>query len=131
VSGVNNRIRKVTPDGIISTIAGDGTAGFSGDEGAATTARITGPYGVAVDGAGNLFIADKFNDRIRKVTPAGIISTVAGGGTGGDGGLATVARIDEPYGVAVDRVGNLLIADRYYRIRKVTPAGIISTAHPK
>src|SRR5439155_27031586 len=108
-----------------------GTAGFSGDGGAATTARITGPYGVAVDGAGNLFIADKFNVRIRKVTPAGIISTVAGGGTGGDGGLATVARIDEPYGVAVDRVGNLLIADRYYRIRKVTPAGIISTAHPK
>src|SRR5438093_6773847 len=125
----NNRIRKVASDGNITTVAGNGTSGFSGDGGPATSARLAGPSGVAVDGSGNLFIADFGNSRIRKVTPAGIISTVAGGGTGfGDGGPATSAALSSPYGVAVDGSGNLFIVDlSNYRIRRVTPGGIITT----
>jgi hypothetical protein len=131
----NNRIRKVTPaglfsDAIISTVAGTGSRGFSGDGGQATAAQLGPPYGVAVDAAGNVFIADRDYGRIREVTPAGIINTVAGsssGGFRGDGGPATAASVS-PAGVAVDAAGNLFIADYYnYRIRKVTPAGIIST----
>jgi trimeric autotransporter adhesin len=126
----NNRIRKVTPAGIISTVAGNGTSGFSGDGSQATAAKLSQPAGVSVDYSGNLFIADSSNNRIRKVTTAGVISTVAGNGSwgySGDGGPATTAQIGYPYGVAVDFSGNLYIADRYnYRIRKVT-AGTIST----
>ncbi len=125
------RVRKVTSAGIISTLAGTGTAGFNGDGGQATNARLNLPNGVAVDGGGNVYIADTFNHRIRKVTPAGIISTVAGDGTagsGGDGGVATSAQLNNPYGVATDASGNLYIADASnYRVRKVTSAGIIST----
>lgn len=128
----NNRIRKVTPAGIISTVAGSGTGGgFSGDGGPANAAQLMGPNGVAVDAQGNLLIADTINHRIRKVTPGGIITTVAGsglGGFGGDGGPATVARLSYPQDVAVDAQGNLFIADSGNgSIRKVTPAGIIST----
>ncbi len=91
----NNRIRKVTRDGVISTVAGNGIRGFSGDGGPATSAQLSYPSGVAVDTAGNLFIADYSNNRIRKVTPAGMISTAAGDGTpgfSGDGGPATSAQ---------------------------------------
>ena len=127
----NNRIRKVTPDGIISTVAGNGTRGFSGDGGRATSAQLDEPTGVAVDAAGNLFIADYFNFSIRKVTPDGIISTVAGGRTrnfSGDGGIATSAQLNGPRGVAVDAAGNLFITDVYnFSIWKVTLDGIIST----
>jgi sugar lactone lactonase YvrE len=127
----NGRIRKVTPDGLISTVAGDGTAGYSGDGGPATSAQFWDLIGVAVDAAGNLFIADQMNARIRKVTPGGLISTVAGNGTygySGDGGPATSAQLSDPQGVAVDTAGNLFIADGGNgRIRKVTLAGIIST----
>ena len=127
----NQRIRKVTPAGIISTVAGNGSAGFSGDGAAATSAGLWFPLGVSRDPAGNLFIADSFNNRIRKVTPAGIISTVAGNGSdgfSGDGGSATAAALTQPSGTFVDSAGNLLIADRLnHRIRKVTPAGVIST----
>jgi uncharacterized protein (TIGR03437 family) len=127
----NSRIRKVTPAGTISTLAGNGTPGFSGDGGPATSAELFGPVGLAVDGAGNLFIADANNGRIRKVTSAGTISTVAGNGTGGfsgDGGPAASAELNGPFGVAVDGTGNLFLADTgNYRIRKVTPAGTIST----
>jgi sugar lactone lactonase YvrE len=128
--GQNQRIRKVTPAGIISTVAGNGSAGFSGDGGPATAAQLGYPSGVAVDTAGDLFIADNGNQRIRKVTPAGIISTVAGNGIygfSGDGGPATAAQLNLPSGVAVDTAGNIFIADGNNRIRKVTPAGIIST----
>ena len=110
----NNRVRKVTPGGVISTVAGNGTAGFSGDGGPATSAQLNYPTGVAVDAAGNLFIADEANNRVRKVTPGGVISTVAGNGTqgySGDGGPATSAQLYYPYGVAVDAAGNLFIAD--------------------
>jgi sugar lactone lactonase YvrE len=134
----NNRIRKVTAAGIITTVAGTGILGFSGDGGPATSAQLSFPYGVAVDGAGNLFIADTGNNRIRRVTAAGIITTVAGNGVpgySGDGGPATSAQVPDPLGVAVDGAGNLFIADSEHtvtkfgnsHIRKVTPAGIITT----
>jgi sugar lactone lactonase YvrE len=127
----NYRIRKVTSGGVISTVAGNGTKGYSGDGGPATSAQLGYPYGVAVDAAGNLFIADTYNYRIRKVRPGGVISTVAGNGIqgyGGDGGLATSAQLGYPYGVAIDAAGNLFIADTYNaRIRKVTPGGVIRT----
>lgn len=127
----NSSIRKVTPDGVISTVAGNGTAGFSGDGGPATSAQLYGPVGVAVDIAGNLFIADSYNSRIRKVTPEGMISTAAGNGTAGfsgDGGPATSAQLYQPSDVAVDFEGNLFISDLVnHRIRKVTPDGVIST----
>ncbi|WP_400190935.1 IPT/TIG domain-containing protein [Hymenobacter sp. B81] len=132
---INHRIRKVSgATGIITTVAGNGSAGFSGDGMAATSARLNLPQGVAVDGSGNLFIADGGNRCIRKVSAAtGVITTVAGtGGTGGfsgDGGPATSARLGSSYGVAVDGSGNLFIADRNNnRIRRVSAAtGIITT----
>ena len=127
----NERVRKVTPDGVISTVAGNGTIGFNGDEGPATSAQLFGPYGVAVDTAGDLFIADAANERVRKVTPDGVISTVAGNGTSGysgDGNSATSAQLNTPHAVAVDTAGNLFIADYGNNcIRKVTPNGVIST----
>jgi trimeric autotransporter adhesin len=127
----NNRIRKVTPAGIISTVAGNGNYGYSGDGSSAIAAELCEPDGLAVDSAGNLYIADTRNDRIRKVTTVGIISTVAGNGTqgfSGDGGLATAAQLNNPSSIAVDSAGNFYISDTgNNRIRKVTPAGIIST----
>ncbi len=127
----NNRIRKVDAAGVISTVAGSGTAGYSGDGGAAVAAQLYAPEGVALDGAGNLYIADVDNHRIRKVDAAGAISTVAGDGTrgfGGDGGAAVAAQLDFPRGVALDGAGNLYIADSLnQRIRKVNAAGVITT----
>ena len=127
----NQRIRKVSSSGIISTVAGNGSLGFSGDGGPATAASLKVPLGVAVDGSGNLFIADQVNSRIRKVSSSGIISTVAGNGSfsySGDGGPATAAGLNQPDGVAVDGSGNLYIVDLgNYVIRKVSPSGIIST----
>jgi ribosomal protein S11 len=130
----NNRIRKVTAaTGIMSTVAGSGTYGFSGDGAAAPAAQMRSPEGVAVDGAGNVYIADSYNYRVRRVSAAtGNITTVAGtGGSGysGEAGAATAAQLYYPSGVAVDETGNVYIADRYNdRIRKVTAAtGIITT----
>jgi sugar lactone lactonase YvrE len=129
----NGRIREVGTNGIITTVAGKGgTGGFSGDGGPASNAELDLPTGVAVDASGNLFIADSWNSRIRKVGTNGIITTVAGkGGTGGfsgDGGPATNAELDVPTGVAVDASGNLFIADCWNsRIRKVGTNGIITT----
>ena len=127
----NNRIRKVTPAGTITTVAGNGAWGYSGDGGPATAASVLYPEGVAVDAAGNLYIADTWKNRIRRVTPAGTITTVAGkgqSGYSGDGGPATAASLNAPYGVAVDATGNLYIADNYnHRIRKVTAGGTITT----
>jgi uncharacterized repeat protein (TIGR01451 family) len=128
----NSRIRKISTAGIITTVAGDGSYGYSGDGGLATNASLNYPQGVAVDSAGNLYIADVYNNRIRKVSTAGIITTVAGGGnafgSAGDGGLATNASLFYPQGVAVDSAGNLYIAETYdNRIRKVSTAGIITT----
>ena len=127
----NNRIRKVGTNGVITTVAGNGTVSYSGDGGAATNATLTDPYGVTVDSGGNLYIADYGNNRIRKVGTNGIITTVAGNGTNGysgDGGAATNATLSDPYGVTVDSGGNLYIADYFNnRIRKVGTNGIITT----
>jgi uncharacterized protein (TIGR03437 family) len=130
------RLRKVTSDGMINTVAGnDYTCCFSGDGGPATSAHLNGPSGVAVDGAGNVFIADGGNQRVRKVSPDGTINTVAGNGTycygsncppNGDGGPATSARLLGTLGVAVDGRGNLFIPGDN-RVRKVSPDGIITT----
>src|SRR6266850_2093795 len=131
---LNNRIRKVTAaTGILTTVAGNGSPTFAGDGGAATGASLSGPAGVALDASGNLYIADYFNARIRKVAAAtGIITTVAGNGTAtfaGDGGAATSASLSYPYGVALDASGNLYIPDSgNQRIRKITATtGIITT----
>lgn len=127
----NNRIRKVNTAGIISTVAGNGTAGYSGDGAAATAAKINGPQGVAVDAVGNLYIADQTNNVIRMVNTTGTITTVAGNvtqGYSGDSGPATAATINQPYGVACDAVGNMYIADQGNScVRKVNASGIIST----
>ena len=131
VDRLNNRIRKVDSAGVISTIAGTGERGLGGDGGPATDARLDLPEGVATDSAGNLYIADSVNHRIRKVDSAGTISTIAGTGErglGGDGGPATDARLDLPRGLAADGAGNLYIADRQnHRIRKVDSTGTITT----
>jgi uncharacterized protein (TIGR03437 family) len=127
----HNRVRKVDASGIITTVAGNGGIGFSGDGGPATGAQLRGPSGVAFDSAGNLYVVDALNFRVRKVDTSGIITTVAGigltVGTSGDGGPATSAGV-LPTGVAVDAAGNLYIVERDgLDVRKVNPAGIIST----
>jgi uncharacterized protein (TIGR03437 family) len=128
---VNQRIRKITTAGIISTVAGNGVGGYSGDAGPATSASLNYPVGVTLDSAGNIYIADANNSCVRKVTPGGIISTVAGNGQegfSGDGGMAVSASLNLPSDVLVDGGGNLYIADAgNNRIRKVTPSGTIST----
>lgn len=126
----NRHVRKVSPSGIIANFAGTGVLGYTGDGGLATAADITWPNALAVDGAGSVFIAQHDNCVIRKVWPSGIITTVAGNGicgTTGDGGPATAAQIFSPLGLCTDPSGNLYIADYAGSIRKVTPAGIIST----
>jgi sugar lactone lactonase YvrE len=127
----NARVRKVTTGGVISTVAGSGNQGSGGDGGQATSAGLKAPSGVAVDASGNLFIADYLDQRVRKVTPGGVISTVAGTGVqgySGDGGPATAAQLNEPWGLAVDASGNLFVADLVnHCIRMVTPDGVIST----
>jgi sugar lactone lactonase YvrE len=128
----NNRIRKVGADGTITTYAGTGEAGFAGDGGPATAARLRGPYGVSVDRQGNLYVADQCNERVRKIARDAIISTVAGNGTrgySGDGGPATAAALAGPDAVVVDDRGDFYIADaRNHRVRKVTAGhGVITT----
>ena len=122
--GLNFVIRMVNTSGIISTIAGNGVNGDSGDGGSALSAEIGQPYGIAVDASGNLYVS-QLNSVVRKIDTSGNISTVAGNihlgvGYGGDGNNATAALLDEPWGLAIDLSGNLLIADRINnRIRKV------------
>lgn len=119
----NHSIRKITPTGVVTTLAGNGTAGFAdGNPG-----QFKFPWQCAVDNDGNIIIADKDNDRIRKVSPSGVVSTIAGSGTRGflDG---SSANFNNPLGVAVDSDNNIYIADRNnHRIRKITSAGVVST----
>ncbi len=128
---LNYRVRKVTTAGIISTVVGNGTFGFSGDGGPATSAQLTGPTALCFDAFGNLYIADQANNRIRKVNTSGVISTFAGtgiAGFGGDGGSATLADLNSPTSIALDALGNMYIADQANnRIRKINTSGTIST----
>lgn len=130
----NSRVREVTPAGVISTVAGNGHAGFSGDNGPASAAQLNQPYGLALDAAGNLYIADYGNGRVRVVGTDGNIRTVAGDGANGtyydinSSGPATGALLLGPRNVAVDAAGDLYISEMDgYRVRKVTPGGTIST----
>jgi trimeric autotransporter adhesin len=127
---VNQRVREVNSSGIITTIAGNGTQGYSGDEGPAISASLNSPAGLAVDASGNVHIADEANNVIRKVSVSGLITTVAGNGRSGysgDNGPATSAGLAGPSAVKLDGAGNLYIADAFsYRIRKVAN-GIITT----
>jgi hypothetical protein len=125
------RIRKVSPSGIITVLAGVNTSGFSGDGGQAIYAEIRGGGGLCVDKNGNVFLADGSNHRIRKITTDGIIRTIAGtgiSGYNGEGIPATDAQLNYPQGVAVDDTGNVYICDRMnFRLRKIDTAGVIST----
>jgi len=129
----NDQVRRVdATTGVITTIAGNGTPGFSGDGGVATSAQLNGPTGVAVDDAGNVFIADFGNIRVRRVDATGLITTIAGTGTAGfngDGIAATGAQLSNPWGVAVDAAGNVLVAEATnFRVRRVdATTGLIST----
>jgi sugar lactone lactonase YvrE len=128
----NNVIRRIAPDGVITTVAGNNRGAYAGDGGPATSASLNSPYGIAFDSAGAMYIADRSNHRIRKVAPDGTISTYLGVGSSsfrGDGGPAAQAGISEPYAVAVDSAGNLYVADNgNRRIRKAAPnGGTVST----
>jgi hypothetical protein len=119
-----NRIRRIDPAGIITTLAGTGTAGFAGDGGPASSGQLNRPQDVSVDGAGGVLVADTGNDRIRRIGPDGRITTIAGNGVvgfSGDGGSATAAALDGPFGIAIDPAGNILVADVFnQRVRLVT-----------
>jgi uncharacterized protein (TIGR03437 family) len=127
----HHRVRKIDTSGVITLVAGTGIAGFVGDGGPATKASLNLPYGLAVDPAGNIYVADLGNNRVRRIAPDGTILTVAGtgrDGSGGGGGLATAAELLAPRNVALDAAGNLYISEfAGHRVRKVSPDGQIST----
>ncbi len=137
----NHRVRKVDTQGVITTLVGNGQNGFSGDGGPATAASLSRPHGLSLDATGALFIADTGNHRVRKVTPDGVITTVAGkgpasadangvpfGSSSGDGGTALKAGLNAPEDVVVDPSGTLYIADTEgHRVRKVSKSGYITT----
>ena len=126
-----HRIRRITAGGVISTLAGTGVRGFSGDGGPAAAAVLDNPTALAIDYAGNIFFSDQVNHRIRRITPAGIISTVAGNGTpgfAGDGGPATASSFNFPGGLATDQSGAIYVADSpNHRIRRITPDGLVNS----
>ena len=127
----NHWIRRIDPAGVIQTIAGTGEAGFLGDGGPATEGRLNYPIGVAVDAAGNVYVADSRNNRIRRIDASGMIETIAGNGErgySGDGGPASEARLREPRGVALDEAGNVYVADTFnHRVRRIDASGTIET----
>jgi sugar lactone lactonase YvrE len=123
----NNCIRKITSLGFVSTLAGDGTQGFA--DGTGTNAKFSRPNGVSLDSSGNIFVADVVNNRIRRVTPSGVVTTLAGDGTQGFAdGIGTNAKFRLPNGVSVDTNGNVYVADyQNHRIRKVSSSGVVTT----
>lgn len=128
----SNRLRKVSSSGVITTIAGNGTSGYSGDGGPATAAALSIIAGIALDHAGNIYLADVYNNAIRKINTSGIITTIAGGNTtgnySGDGGPATAAELNTPTDVIADTSGNIIFPDaNNVRVRKINTAGIITT----
>ena len=122
----NNKIRKITPDGTVTTFAGSGIEGYA--DGTGTAAVFDYPAGITIDAADNLYVADYNNYRIRKITPAGVVSTFAGGAPGYADGIGTAAKFYEAYGLVADATGNIYVADgSNFRIREITPAGVVST----
>jgi sugar lactone lactonase YvrE len=123
----NQRIRKITPEGVVSTLAGSGGTGFNDGTGGSATFHF--PSAVALDSSGNVYVADYNNHLIRKVSPAGVVTRLAGAGTYGNvNGSGATAKFDSPYGVAVDTSGNAYVADESnHQIRKITPEGMVST----
>ncbi|MGE0878254.1 MAG: prepilin-type N-terminal cleavage/methylation domain-containing protein [Acidimicrobiia bacterium] len=122
----NNMIRKVTPAGVVTTFAGAVTAGTTNATG--TAARFNFPIGIAVDATDNLYVADSGNNRVRKITPAGVVTTLAGSSIGYVNGTGTAARFSGPMGLAVDTSGNVFVADHgNNRIRMITPTGVVTT----
>jgi ATP-dependent protease HslVU (ClpYQ) peptidase subunit len=121
----NQKIRKITPTGVVTTFAG---SDYGDVDGTGTSAQFKYPYGVAVDASGNVYVADRSNHKIRKITPAGVVSTFAGSSSGFANGTGTAAQFKYPHGIAVDASGNVYVADtNNQKIRKITPIGDVST----
>ncbi len=123
----NNLVRKITPGGVVTTLAGSGAIGSANGNG--TSASFYGPAGVAVDSSGNVYVADRNNNMIRKITPGGVVTTFAGStSSGSSDGTGTAASFSNPHDVAVDSSGNVYVADTYNNlIRKITPGGVVTT----
>jgi len=123
---LNYAIRKITPAGVVTALAGNGVSGMVDATGSA--ARFSEPLGIAVDASGNIFVGDYFNNRIRKITPAGVVTTFAGTSLGMVDGTGTAAAFNNPFGLAFDAAGNLYVSDSHnFAIRKITPAGVVTT----